>query len=91
MRDIKIYEAMAKLALTDAERDWVMSRAAKLTAGFAELEAVDTDNTTPLVTVLDIKNVLREDVSARHISRDELMAGAPEQYDGYFRVPKTVD
>ena len=91
MRDIRYFEAMAKLALTDAERDWVMSCAEMLTISFVELENIKTGNTEPLVTVLDLKNMLREDVCAQEISRDELLSGAPDQYDGYFRVPKTVD
>jgi len=40
--------------------------------------------------VLDIKNVMREDVAVKHIPREDLLAGAPQEYDGYFQVPKTV-
>ena len=45
----------------------------------------------PLVSVLDIKNVLREDIEAKTISRDEILENAPEQYDGYFQVPGTLE
>ena len=55
------------------------------------MEKVDTDGVEPLVTVLDLKNVLREDVSSQLVSRDTLLENAPEEYDGYFQVPKTID
>ena len=90
MQTIKPYEAMAKLALTETEREELQSRAHRLTESFAALENIDTAGVEPLVTVLDIQNVLREDVSARMMPREELLENAPEQYDGYFQVPRTL-
>ena len=91
MQSIKAYEAMAKLRLSEAERQWVSDRADMLTGSFSALLEIDTSKTQPLVTVLDIQNVLREDVCVKTVSREELLANAPEQYDGYFQVPKTLE
>ena len=92
MNNIKDYEAMAKFSLTDAERQQVSEWADMLTGSFQALEAVDAACTEPLVTVLEIRNVLRDDIAPeKTISRDELLSNAPEQYDGYFQVPKTLD
>lgn len=91
MINIEDYEAMAKLSLPEAERSLIRDRAQALTESFAELERVNTDGVAPLVTVLDIKNVLREDVAVKIITRDELMSNAPEHEDGYFHVPRTLD
>ena len=82
---------MAKLNLSDAERRWVCERADKLSESFGALQSVDTSGAEPLFTVLDIQNVLREDVCVKTISREELLANAPDQYDGYFQVPKTLE
>ncbi len=89
--DIRPYEAMAKLELTENERGEISARADELIKSFKALEAADAKDAEPLVTVLDVVNVLREDVSARLISREELLSGAPEQYDGYFQVPRTLE
>ena len=90
MENIKDYEAMAKLDLPDDERRQVSELADMLTDGFSAFAGVDTDGIEPMYTVLDVKNVLREDVSVKMISREELLSNAPAQYDGYFQVPKTL-
>ena len=89
--DILKYEAMAKLQLPEEERQWVAGQAENLLQSFAALDAIDTDGIEPLITVPDIQNILRDDVSKKLISRDELLSNAPEQYDGYFQVPRTID
>ena len=91
MFDIKNYESMAKFCLQESERAFLSDCANILIKSFDEMEEIDTDNIEPLITVLNIKNVLREDISAKYMSREELLSNAPEQYDGYFQVPKTLD
>ena len=91
MFDIKKYEAMTKLDLPEAERAEISERAEKLMASFGALEAINTADVQPMFTVLDVQSVLREDVAVKFMPREELMQTAPEQYDGYFEVPKTVE
>ena len=52
---------------------------------------IDTAGAEPLVTVLNVQNILREDVVKKIVTRDELLSGAPEEYGGYFQVPKTLE
>jgi len=91
MIDMKSFESMAKVCLKEDERVWVTNCADMLVKSFDELEKIDTNNVEPLITVLDIKNILREDIATKFMSREELLSNAPEQYDGYFQVPKTID
>ena len=91
MMDIRKYEALAKLDLPETERQWIEGRVDKLIESFSALENIDTTGAEPLVTVLDIQNVLRDDVAFKFITREELLSNAPEQHDGYFRVPRTLD
>jgi aspartyl-tRNA(Asn)/glutamyl-tRNA(Gln) amidotransferase subunit C len=90
MPDIKAYENMAMLDLPDDEREAIGARFDAVTGGFEAIENVDTKGVAPLVTVLDLYNILREDVCEKCWSRDEILAGAPEQCDGYFQVPGTI-
>ena len=90
MENIKDYEAMAKLDLCDTERKEISDLADKLVKSFDAFSDIDTTGTEPMFTVLDICNVLREDVSVKMLSRDELLANAPMQHDGYFQAPKTI-
>ena len=85
----QMYEPMAKLSLDSESRAWADDIIARLEGEFEKMEKVDTEGVEPLITVLDLKNVLREDVSSQIVKRETLLANAPEEYDGYFEVPKT--
>jgi len=91
MHDIKSYEAMAMLELQDAERAILGKRLSEAAESFAVLEQIETDGIEPLVTVLDLHSILREDKAEKMLSRDEVLANAPEQYDGFFQVPGTLE
>jgi len=89
--NIKIYEAMAKLDLPENERQLISDQVDTLTSGFDALGRIDTSGTEPLVTVLELNNIMRDDIAKKFITREELLSGAPEQYNGYFKVPKTIE
>ena len=91
MKDLKEYEAMAKLDLSETERQILTGNVEKLVDSFSALENINTTDTEPLVTVLDIQNVMRNDVVKKIVTREELLSSAPEQYDGYFQVPRTLE
>jgi aspartyl-tRNA(Asn)/glutamyl-tRNA(Gln) amidotransferase subunit C len=82
---------MAKLCLSENERETAIRRAEALLESFYAIETVNTEGVAPMVSVLGIENVLREDTVSQAISRDVLLAGAPETSGGYFAVPKTLD
>ncbi|MCL2833399.1 MAG: Asp-tRNA(Asn)/Glu-tRNA(Gln) amidotransferase subunit GatC [Treponema sp.] len=91
MIDIKIYEAMAKLDPDETERQWLSAEAEKLINSFNALEKIDTAGIQPLVTVLNLNNILRDDKAKKTISREDLLSNAPEQYGGSFQVPRTLE
>ena len=90
MENIQDHECMAKLELPDDERRQLSDWVGRLISSFDAMKNINIDGTEPLWTVLDIQNVLREDVSVKMLSRDELLANAPMQHDGYFQVPRTL-
>jgi len=91
MLDVKKLEAMAMLNLENEDRIALEKRVSELADEFSMLENVDTDGVEPLASVLEINNILREDRVEKLVSRDELLENAPEQYDGYFQVPETLE
>jgi len=91
MSNIRDFEAMAMLDLSDDERNALNARFIGLTESFAVLEQIDTEGVEPLVTVLNLRNILREDAADKLLTRDEILSNAPEQYDGYFQVPGTLE
>ena len=91
MYDIRQYEEMAMLDLPCGERELLGKCLDNLTSGLASLESIDTGCIVPLVSVLDLSNVLREDISNKLLTREETLANAPKQSDGYFQVPGTLE
>ncbi|MDR1688355.1 MAG: Asp-tRNA(Asn)/Glu-tRNA(Gln) amidotransferase subunit GatC [Clostridiales bacterium] len=91
MENIKDYEALAKLDLPLNERLFISEQADMLINSFEELKNTDTLGAQPLVTVLNIQNILRDDVAVKLVSREELLENAPQQSDGFFQVPKTLE
>jgi len=91
MKKITDYESTAMLGLSDEERSIVEERYNSIVDGFAILDSYDTDGVEPAFTVLKLKNVMREDVVASNMTRDEVLANAPEQNDGYFQVPAAIE
>lgn len=55
------------------------------------LDKVNTDGVQPTAHVLPLKNVMRPDAVKPSLTRDEALANAPEQEDGYFKVPKVME
>jgi len=91
MRSFKDYEYMAALDLPESERAVLEARFDDVVSGFAVLDDYDTDGVLPLVSVLDLHSVLRDDVSAKFVSREVLLDNAPESSDGYFQVPAAIE
>jgi len=91
MQNIKELSAIEKLDLTDDEQVFISEKMKIMEDSFGLLAEIDTEGITPLVTVLNVQNILREDISHKMVTRDELLSNAPEQYDGYFQVPKTIE
>lgn len=55
------------------------------------LGEVDTENVEPLIFMNDEINVLREDVPAQTIQKEEALSNAPKRDSDYFRIPKVLD
>lgn len=50
------------------------------------LKEVDVENVAPTAQVIDLANVMRDDEVRPSLPRDAVLANAPDQRDGMFRV-----
>ena len=55
------------------------------------LNELDTEGVEPMSHVFPVNNVFREDVVVNGDDRENMLANAPEQKDGCYKVPKTFD
>lgn len=55
------------------------------------LNKLNVDGVEPTAHVLPLKNVMRADEAKPSLARELALSNAPEQEDGYFRVPKVME
>jgi aspartyl-tRNA(Asn)/glutamyl-tRNA(Gln) amidotransferase subunit C len=88
--DVRYVAKLARLALTDTEVAQYGSQLAGLLTFVDELRELDTDHVGPTAQVVESRNVTRPDVLAPCLDRADVLAGAPQVQNGFFRVPKII-
>jgi aspartyl-tRNA(Asn)/glutamyl-tRNA(Gln) amidotransferase subunit C len=85
--DVSKVALLARLELTDAELDTYTDQLAAIIDHAADVAALDLADVPPTAHPLPIENVLRPDVVAPSLDRDEVLSQAPSVEDRRFRVP----
>jgi len=88
--DVRYVAKLARLALSPDE---VESYGAQLTDFLTHVDALrelDTQDVPATAQVIHARNVGREDAVTPCLARDEVLAGAPQAYGSYFRVPRII-
>ena len=70
-------EILAKLSLTDEEKEKSRNEMQKMLDYVELLNTLDTDGVEPLTHIFPIENVFREDVEEESTAREELLKNAP--------------
>lgn len=84
-------ESLNQLKLTDNEKTTLLEFFEKQDSEMEALNSINTDNVERMVHVMPMTNVIREDISKKLFTRNELQASAPESSDGYWQVPRLVE
>ena len=82
---------LAKLELSGEEKENARADMEKMLDYIDTLNELDTDGVEPMPHVFPVHNVFREDVVTNGDVREDILENAPEQKDGQFQVPKTVE
>ena len=82
---------LAKLELSDEEKETAKQDMGRMLDYIDKLNELDTTGVEPMSHVCPVTNVFREDVVTNGDERDKILLNAPEQKDGAFKVPKTVE
>ena len=91
MEDVEKVALLARLQFTEEEKQKLLSELNKILAYFEKLNELDTEDVPPTSHVLPLENVLREDVVRPSMPREKLLANAPDQAMGHFKVPKVIE
>lgn len=88
IKDVEHVAKLARLELTQEEKELYTKQLGDVLKYVDQMNEVDTSNVKPMAQVIDFVNVMREDKVIHDISKEDLMKNAPEEENGFFRVPK---
>jgi aspartyl-tRNA(Asn)/glutamyl-tRNA(Gln) amidotransferase subunit C len=82
---------LARLELSDVEKDNLAIHMNNLLEHFSKLQELDTTGVEPTSHVIPVENVFRKDGSRPSLPVDEVLANAPESQDDCFAAPRIVE
>lgn len=88
---IEYVGVLAKLELSDKEREAAKKDMGRMLDYIDKLNELDTSGVEPLSHVFPVRNVFREDVVTNGDESERILENAPEQQDNMFVVPKAFE
>lgn len=82
---------LAKLELSDAEKEEAKSDMGRMLDYIDKLNELDTTGVEPMSHVFPVENVFREDVVTNGDDSENMLKNAPAERDNMYEVPKTVE
>ena len=77
---------LARLRLSAEELEKMRTDLSAILDHIDLLKEVDVSDVSPTAQVTDLFNVMRDDVVRPSLPREDVLANAPDQRDGMFRV-----
>lgn len=87
---IEYVTILAKLELTEEEKQAAGADMEKMLDYIDTLNELDTSGTEPLTHVFPVNNVFREDTVTNGDNKEETLANAPQRKEDSFEVPRTI-
>lgn len=88
---IEYVGVLAKLDLTEEEREDAKRDMGRMLDYFDMLNELDTAGVEPMSHAFPLQNVFREDVVTNGDESERTLRNAPEEKDNMFAVPRTFD
>ncbi|MEG1661077.1 MAG: Asp-tRNA(Asn)/Glu-tRNA(Gln) amidotransferase subunit GatC [Clostridiales bacterium] len=90
MADVEYVAKLAHLQFSATEMVDCTVKLASILDYMKQLQKIDTTGVPPTTHVLPLENVFREDSIGQCLPQGAALANAPQQQDGYFKVPKIL-
>jgi aspartyl-tRNA(Asn)/glutamyl-tRNA(Gln) amidotransferase subunit C len=88
--DVAKLANLARIDLTDAELDHLAPQLAVILESVAAVSGVAADDIPPSSHALPMENVMRPDEVRGSLTPEEALAGAPEEEQQRFKVPRIL-
>jgi aspartyl-tRNA(Asn)/glutamyl-tRNA(Gln) amidotransferase subunit C len=82
---------LARLEFTEEEISRFTSQLSSILEYVEQLSELELEGVEPMAHVQDVVNALRDDAVKPSLSREAVLANAPDAKNGCFRVPKVIE
>ena len=82
---------LAKLGLSDAEKEIFREQLSAILDYAQRLQALDTDAIPPTAHVIPLQNVMAPDQVRPSFPVEDILANAPARQDGWFQVKAVLE
>ena len=89
--DIEKVARLARLELSDEEKVTFGSQLEQILTYMEQLNQLDTSGVEPTSHAIPVYNVFREDEVKPSLPQEEVLAIAPDEEDGHFKVPRIIE
>ena len=89
--DVEYVAGLAQLILDDDTKERLVQEMGNILSYMDKLNELDTDDVEPMLHVLDLHNVYREDVVGESLPRGVALSNAPSDDGEFFLVPRILD
>lgn len=89
--DVEHVARLARLHLTEAEKERMRAELDAILAYIDKLSALDTEGVEPTAHAVPLVNVMRDDVARPSLPCAEMLANAPDPVGQLFRVPRIIE
>ena len=88
--DIEHLAKLARLKLTDAEKELFSKQMGTVIKYIEKLSELDTKNIEPTAHVLGLNNVFRDDAVKKPLTVQDPINDSPAHSKGHYEVPKII-
>ena len=89
--EVRHVALLARLAVTEEDLEKFGGQLSAILDNFEVLEEVDTEGVEPTSHSVPLHTVMREDEACPSLTPQEVLANAPSQEDGHFRVKAVLE
>ena len=90
-KEVEHVARLARLRLSPDELEKMRAQLSNILAHIDMLEEVDVSDVPPTAQVTDLQNILRADETRPSLPSGDVLANAPDQQEGMFRVKAIFD
>ena len=88
---LKHISKLARISLDDKKIDALSKNLSSIITFIEKLDELNTDEITPLTSIIDASLKSRKDETKDGKIRDQILKNSPEKNDEFFVVPKVME